>query len=216
MVKAIIFDLDGTLLDTSKDIHAVLNESLRRFNLPEISYAKTVEYVGNGAKILVERAVGAENSDRAEEVYRDYSKRFAECDNGLTSLYEGETAALNAFKERGIKLAVITNKPQNATENVIKKFFGNGYFDAVIGNSEAFALKPDKASTEYVIHGFGVDRAECLFVGDGETDVATARNAGIKCVSVLWGFRSKSQLAAAGAKYFADKFKELENFVRNF
>lgn len=216
MIKAIIFDLDGTLLDTSKDIHSVLNECLRRFSLPEIPYEKTLEYVGNGAKLLIERAVGAENAERAEEVYEYYSKRFAECENGLTDLYDGEKAALNFFKEKNIKLAVITNKPQDATENVIKKFFGNGYFDAVIGQSGAFGLKPDKASTEYVINKFGVDKSECLFVGDGETDVMTARNADVKCVSVLWGFRSKPQLAAAGAKHFANKFKELENFVKNF
>ncbi|MDE6586599.1 MAG: HAD family hydrolase [Clostridia bacterium] len=216
MIKELIFDLDGTLLDTSRDICAVLNESLKRFNLPQISLQALKEYLGNGAKTLVNRAVSESNSKYAEEVYEDYFINFANCKNELTTLYDGEAAALDAFKSAGIKLAVISNKPQLATERVVNQHLNKFGFDFIIGQSESNPLKPDPTTTLKVIEKFGVRKDEVLFVGDGETDILTAANAGVKCVSVLWGYRSRKQLESAGARIFAESFKELENLVKSF
>lgn len=212
MIKAVIFDLDGTLLDTSRDICAVLNESLGKFGLPQISLNDTVNFIGNGAKKLIERAV-ADRPDMVEEVYSDYSVRFPECSNNLTVLYEGERETLVNLKNAGIELCILSNKPQRATERVYAKLLAEFKFSIVLGQTEHYPLKPDPASTIAILRQLGIKSEECLFVGDGETDVLTARAAGIKCVSVLWGYRSKSQLAGVGSTFFAHKFSDLEKFV---
>lgn len=212
MIKAIIFDLDGTLLDTSHDIHEVINASLKKFNLQQISYENTLKFVGNGAKKLVERAVGA-RADMLQKVYSDYAERFANCENQLTSLYPEEAETLKKFKTAGIKLAIVSNKPQRATERVYGKFLANFGFNIVLGQTEHYPLKPNPASTNHILSQLGVTCEECLFVGDGETDVETAKAANIKCISVLWGFRTKEQLKKAGAENFADKFSDIESYV---
>lgn len=212
MIKAVIFDLDGTLLDTSHDIHAVINASLTKFGLPQISYESTLKFVGNGAKKLVERAIG-ERTDTLQEVYADYSERFANCNNELTSLYPQEAETLKKFKDAGIRLAIVSNKPQRATEHVYAKFLSNFGFSIVFGQTEYYPLKPNPASTCAILNKLDVSTDECIFVGDGETDVQTAKAANIKCVSVLWGFRTMEQLKEAGAENFAQKFSDLESFI---
>ncbi|MGN0813511.1 MAG: HAD family hydrolase [Candidatus Coproplasma sp.] len=213
MFKTVIFDLDGTLLDTSMDIQKVLNNTLIHFNLPRISLEKTVEYVGNGAKLLIERAIPQSAMDNFEQIYAHYAKNFAACDNELTCLYPGEEEVLLNLKKAGIKLALVTNKPQDATEGVYEKHLKRFDFDFVAGNSLSFPLKPDPALALYAAKSTGARAEECLFVGDGETDVQTAINAKMEHLSVLWGFRSKLQLKAAGAKNFAKSYSELEKFV---
>ena len=212
MIKAIIFDLDGTLLDTSRDIQSVLNSSLNKFNLPALSLEDTKKFVGNGAKKLIERAVG-NRTDLLEEVYADYSVNFANCKNELSVLYEGEDCALEAFKAKGIKLAIVTNKPQKATEGVYNKHLKKFGFCFVSGQTESIPLKPDPFLTLKIIDELKLEKSEVLFVGDGETDVITAANAGVKCVSVLWGFRTKEELNAAGATLFAENYAQLEKIV---
>lgn len=215
MVKGIIFDLDGTLLDTLPDIHRVLNGSLAAFGLPAVSMEDTKIMVGNGARKLVERAVGGDNSGIAERVYRHYSENFARCDNALTKLFVGEERTLASFTAKGIKLAVVTNKPQRATENVCARHLSRFCFSHIIGQSADFPLKPDPAAVLHIAGEWGIDKEELLFVGDGETDVETAANAGIKCVSALWGYRSRSRLESAGAELFAENYGQLEIIVSN-
>ncbi len=212
MVKAILFDLDGTLLNTSADICKTLNESLSLFGLPQVSLESTIKFIGNGAKMLIVRAVG-DKTDYIERVYNDYVVHFAECGNASTTLYEGERDFLVMAKSSGIKLAVITNKPQNATDIVCKQLLSEFGFDLIIGKSDRFALKPDPESTFYALDCLGVKKQDCIFVGDGETDVVTAKNAGVKGVSALWGYRDKKILESFGAVNFANNYKELRDFV---
>lgn len=216
MYKLIIFDLDGTLLNTSYDIQRVLNDALSAFGYPQLSLQKTLEYVGNGAKKLIERAV-PEGSNNAlfDKIYNHYANSFAQCDNSLTCLYDGEEHFLNRLKAENIKTAIVTNKPQNATESVYAKLLSRFNFDCVLGQSPDMPLKPDAYSTLKIIEELKVDKCDCLFVGDGETDVQTAANAGVDCVSVLWGYRTKAQLEAAGAKRFAQSYSRLEDLVFN-
>lgn len=215
MYRLIIFDLDGTLLNTSFTIQSAINESLKKFSLPPLTVEQTKKFVGNGARKLVERAVGKEDKELIEKVYADYSERFANCSNELTSLYDGAAKALQNFKAHGILLAIVTNKPKGATRRVYGEFLANFGFSEVLCQTESTPLKPNPTSTLQIMRDFGLKPKECLFVGDGETDVQTAANAGINCVSVLWGFRTEEQLKAAGAKVFANDFKELENLVLN-
>mgnify|MGYP005783181975 CR=1 FL=1 len=212
MYKAIIFDLDGTLLNTSRDICKVLNDALAKFGCPQVSLQKTLEYVGNGAKKLVERAV-PQGFDRTEQLYEYYRVNFAACDNDLTCLYDGEGEFLRNIKARGIKTAILTNKPDDAAQSVCKKFLAPFGFDCIVGQTGRFPLKPDPSAALYIMDRLGVEKAGCLFVGDGETDIATAKNAGIDCASVLWGFRTREQLLAAGAQMFARNYKELERIA---
>jgi len=209
MIKAVLFDLDGTLLDTSKTIHAVLNKSLEKFSLPPVSLEKTLTFVGDGAKKLVERAVPNRDAELINKVHRAFSEYYAEDKNLLTAPYEGEIQTLNELQSRGIKLAIITNKPQKATENVCKTFFDSVKFDFIAGDSGVFPLKPDPSLTLDIIDKLNLKKDECVFVGDGEADVKTARNAGIKCISVLWGFRSRKALESAGADIFVNSYGEL-------
>ena len=213
MYKTIIFDLDGTLLNTSLDIHRVLNDTLAHFSLPQISLEKTLEYVGNGAKLLVQRAIPQRATVNFEEIYGYYAAHFAACDNSLTSLYEGEEEVLFNLKKAGLKLALVTNKPQNATEGVYNKHLKKFGFDFVAGNTQEYPLKPDPTLALFAARITGAKAEECLFVGDGETDVQTAINAKMDGLSVLWGYRTKAQLKAAGAKNFVESYSELEKFV---
>lgn len=214
MIKAVLFDLDGTLLDTIGDIRFHVNNMLRRFAYPEISPEQAKAYVGNGARKLIERVLpqGVENF---EECYRDYIERFSQSEQANTKPFDGETEFLLRMKARGLKLAVVTNKPQAATEGCIAKFFPDGLFDFVAGDSGAFPCKPDPSLARFAALSMRIAPAECAFVGDAETDVLTAKNAGMFGVAVLWGYRSREQLERAGATRYAENFADLEKILKN-
>lgn len=213
MIKALIFDLDGTLLNTLEDIHCVLSESLEKFSLPALTSEQTKQYVGNGARRLIERAANGVSEEVFEKLYNYYVKRFAECGDKYAKLYDNEEQVLTALKQAGISLAIVTNKPQSATDNVYAKFLAKFGFYKVLGQTEHYPLKPDPTSTLAIIDELRLKKEECMFVGDGETDVLTARAAGIKCISVLWGFRSQKQLEAVGAELFAENFGDIPDIV---
>ena len=172
-----------------------------------------MRYVGNGARKLVERAVGDGDNRLTEKVYADYSERFAKCSNELTCLYEGAAETLTKLRENGVLLAIVTNKPERAGKVVFNEFLAKFGFCEVLCQTENAPLKPNPTSTCQIIQKYGLKNNECVFVGDGETDVQTAANAGIDCISVLWGFRSEDQLKSAGATKFVTHFGELLNEI---
>ena len=212
MLKAVLFDLDGTLLDTVPDIQKCVNDMLVSRGYPTIDYAQTCAYVGDGAIKLIERALPAGAGD-VEECYRQFRTAFAASSNALTRLFPDELETLLALKARGLKLGIVTNKPQDATERIVAQFFPEGLFDFVGGDSGMFPCKPDPSLARYAALSMRVSPADCAFVGDGETDAHVARNAGMQGVSVLWGYRTREQLEAAGAEVFVKDFAELQKFL---
>lgn len=214
MVKLIVFDLDGTLLNTIDDIHSVLSDSLKEFGLPCVTLSQTRQYVGNGARRLVERAVGNKPAEIIDIVYSYYAKKFSECGNKYTKLYDGEEQTLLKLKNAGIEFAIVTNKPQQATENVYRQYLSKFRFYKLVGQTEYRPLKPNPETTLEIIDDLKLKKEECVFVGDGETDVLTAKAAGIKCISVLWGYRTKEQLEAVGAKVFANNFSDIADIIQ--
>lgn len=213
MVAALFFDLDGTLLDTAEDIRFCLNQTLREFSLPEIGSSETKAFIGNGAEMLVRRALPRGKEALLHPVLEAYKKRYAESDCARVVPFAGGKEFLLAQAERGRKLAIVTNKPQPAVEACVGRFFPEVPFSFAAGESGLFPCKPDPSLTRYAALTMRVSPAESVFIGDGETDVMTAKNAGMRCVSVLWGYRSKERLQEAGARVFASDFAELSKIL---
>ncbi len=209
-MQAVFFDLDGTLLDTLPDIAFSLNEALAAFRYPARTLAEVRTFVGDGAKKLVSRAL-PQGAD-ADEVYEAFHKNYGASTHSRTKPYAGMAELLTALKARGIKLAVVTNKPQEAATTSIEKFYP-ALFDYVGGDSGMFPCKPNPALTRYVALSLRVPLYDCVFVGDGEADVLTAKNAGMRSISALWGYRTREQLTAAGATTFAQTPADLTKIL---
>lgn len=211
MTKAIFFDLDGTLLDTLPDIHENLNGALSAYGYPCVDIDDTRAYIGQGAEQLVARALPKGAQDIAHCVAH-FRKHYAACANAHTRPYAGAREFLIKAKAMGFKLAVVTNKSEDATQRAIAQFFPD-IFDFAEGSSGAFPCKPDPALARYAALSLRVAPADCVFVGDGETDVLTAKNAGMRSVAVLWGYRTREQLEGAGARCFVGSYGELQKLL---
>lgn len=202
-MKACIFDLDGTLTDTLESIFLSVNKSLEEMKLPGISAGECKRFVGNGARRLMERALeaaGDVGATRIEEAMQVYGRIFgANCTWHVTP-YKGIPEMLDLLKEKGIRLAVLSNKPHEQTVNVVHTIFGSDCFEFVQGQTDEIPRKPDPAGVNNLLERMGVPREECLYIGDSEVDIATGIAAGVRCIGVEWGFRGRQALADAGAE----------------
>ena len=215
-MKTCIFDLDGTLTDTLESLAFSVKETLKEMGLPQITTDECRSFVGNGARYLMERsleAAGDRELSRIEEGMEVYGRIFDENCTYLVTPYEGITGTLMQMKDKGIKLAVLSNKPHRQTKKVVERIFGEDVFDCVQGQKEGIARKPDPAGFYRLLEEMQAGREECLYVGDSEVDVETGRNAGVRMVGVSWGFRSREVLRAAGAGTIIDSPEELMQFV---
>jgi phosphoglycolate phosphatase len=209
--KTYIFDLDGTLLDTLNDLHASCNYALRTHGMPERSLEEVRQFVGNGVKKLMERAIpdGLENP-LFEETLQTFRQHYLLHNLDTTLPYPGIMEMLQQLKAQGKRIAVVSNKFYAATQDLCKHFFGDT-IQVAIGESEDIKKKPAPDTVLEALRQLQVTRQDAVYVGDSEVDVETARNSGIPCISVLWGFRSKSFLLSHGATTFIETPNELTN-----
>ena len=204
-----IFDLDGTLLDTLHDLAASVNYALRQYGMPEHSIDDIRRFVGNGVRLLMERAVprGAENP-QFEEVFASFRRHYMEHSLDTTRPYDGITETIHALKQRGCRLAVVSNKMMAATQELVAHFFPE--IEVAIGEHEASGIrkKPAPDTVFEALRQLG-NVTSAVYVGDSDVDLATARNSGLPCISVLWGFRTKQFLLEHGATTFIEHPNEL-------
>lgn len=216
MKKAVLFDLDGTLLDTLQDLMAAVNVTMERFGYPTHSYAAIRSFVGNGVKKLVERAMPqAEVAEHFGEVYEAFRAYYELHMEDKTAPYEGVCELLSRLKADGYALAVVSNKFDSGVKALVSRFFGE-WIDVAIGESETVRAKPAPDAPLAALSALGVTADETLYVGDSDVDVVTARAAGIEDVSVCWGFKDRDFLEACGAKLFAENAEELYQIIRRF
>lgn len=210
MYETVIFDLDGTLLDTLDDLHSAVNAALSAYGLPLRSKAQVREFVGNGIVKLMQRAIGDEDFahfDGALAAFKTYYK--VHCKD-KTAPYAGIMSLLSALKARGIKTAVVSNKADFAVKLLAAEYF-DGLLLAAVGENESAGIrkKPAPDSLLSVMETLGARAETTVYVGDSEVDILTAKNAGVACLSVTWGFKERAFLLENGAEILIDEPLEI-------
>lgn len=211
MIKACIFDLDGTLAYTLDSMASVANEVMEKFALKPQPVENFKYYCGNGADMLVRRCLldaGDRELVHYEEVKRLYREKFDKNPLYKVENYPGMQETLKALKEKGLKLAVCSNKPHAATCRVIAEMFGDK-FDVVIGQSDAIRKKPAPDAALKAAEELQAAPEECMYIGDTGTDMQTGTSAGMFTIGVLWGYRDRAELLENGANALIEKPEEI-------
>lgn len=213
MKKTLIFDLDGTLLDTLGDLHQSVNYALKKCGFIEQNIEKTREYVGNGLKMLIKRSLSAGVPDKAVDIvlYEMKQHYVLHCCE-KTKPYAGIPELLTKAKINGYKMAVVSNKADSILREIVPHYFGN-LISVVIGESPSMCRKPASDMVFEALHRLDSSAEEALYIGDSEVDIETAKNAGLPCLSVSWGFRSRSFLTESGAAHICDSPCELFDHI---
>ncbi|MBR4072902.1 MAG: HAD family hydrolase [Clostridia bacterium] len=215
MIKAVLFDLDGTLANSLKDLANAVNYALSLDNYPLREVEEFKMFVGDGMPKMIERALpeGHKDADTVARmlkyVLEHYSVHYA--DN--TCSYKGVPELIESLKEMGLIVAVVTNKVQEMADIVVEKLYGNA-FEKVFGKREGVPAKPDPTMALLAMEELGVKPDECVFIGDSGMDVATGVNSGALPVGELWGFRGEEELRANGAKYIISDPSELIEIIK--
>ena len=207
--KTYIFDLDGTLLSTLADLAASTNYALRTHHMPERSLDEVRRFVGNGVKKLMERAIpDGLNNPLFEETFATFRQHYMQHNLDTTQPYPGIMQLLEQLKAEGKNIAVVSNKFYAATRELCRHFFGD-LVPVAIGEREDIRKKPAPDTVIEALRELGVDKEDAVYIGDSDVDIMTAKNSGMPCVSVLWGFRDKEFLLEHGATTLISKPEEM-------
>lgn len=211
--KAVIFDMDGTILNTLEDLKNATNYSLRQFGMPERTLEEVRMFVGNGIRKLVERAVPSGTSEekiaQVFDVFLEYYEIHS-ADN--TSPYPGILELVEKLKKSGIKTAVSTNKADVPAQELGREYF-NGIFDLIVGQQDGLKVKPAPDSVNKILSILDIQKKDAIYIGDSDVDVQTAKNSGLDFIGVSWGFRGREFLEKNGAKNIVDNANEILDLV---
>ena len=207
--QAMIFDLDGTLVDTLRDIAESVNQALKKLNLDTHPVESFRLKVGNGSRVLAARSLGPDQQHLVDKLYEIqqayYAKHF--CD--FSKPYPDIIQTLTQLRRQGLKLAVLSNKPDHFTRKLVQHFFDDSLFDIVRGQLPETPLKPDPAAALTICEQLGMNSKNVAFIGDSGVDMQTARNASLYAIGVAWGFRSPEELQKNGCQKVIQKPSEL-------
>jgi len=211
--KAVIFDMDGTVLDTLDDLKNSLNFALEKNNMPKRTLDETRSFVGNGIEKLIERAVpkGTNNEDY-RKVISDFTDYYTLHCKDNTKAYEGISNVIDEIRKRGLLTAVVSNKDDYGVKILCEEHF-KGKFDCSVGMKDGIRKKPSPDSVNIALTSLGIKSNEAVYVGDSEVDIQTAENSDMDCISVLWGFRTEEFLRSFGGKVFAKKPNDILKIV---
>ena len=213
MIKLLIFDLDGTLVDTLVTIQTAVNKTMKEYGFKQYTYDEMRTIVGHGARKLIKDVCASEsvnnNEEFFEEVYKFYGDAYYAVHLDVEKPYDGILEALTKFKAAGYEIAVLSNKPNEFVEGILKKIFPEGLISHMQGQTE-LPIKPHPAAALAIAEKFGVTPDECAFIGDAETDVMTGKNAKMLSVAVTWGYRDRDFLESLAPDAIADTAEELE------
>ena len=211
--KAVLFDMDGTVLDTLADLTNAINHTLSDYGMPLLDKRQVAQYLGNGAAYLMSRAVPEGTPDALrEEMLRAYQPWYDSHCAILTAPYPGIVPLMQALREAGVKQAVISNKQDTAVKQLAAQHFP-GLLETAVGESETVRRKPNPDAVLAALREMGVEKRDAVYVGDTEVDLRTAENAGLACAVVGWGFRTVEQLYEAGAEHIFQSAEELRGWL---
>ena len=203
-INTVIFDLDGTLLNTLEDLYLAFNYAIKSFGYPERSLEEIKSFVGNGIKTAIERALPHKVSDEEfEKIVEKFKQYYIKNMYTKTEAYGGINEMLSELKQKGYKLAVVSNKYDDAVKTLCKNYFKD-YIEVAIGEGHGTEKKPSPTGVIKALKELNSNKEEAIYIGDSEVDIQTAKNAQIPCISVLWGFKDKEFLKANGARIFAE------------
>lgn len=210
---AVIFDLDGTLLDTLEDLMDSVNYALTLMELQQRSLEDIRHFVGNGVQRLIELAVPeGTGQEITEQVFAHFKKHYGIHCNDKTGLYPGIPGLLEALKERDFEMAIVSNKLQEGVDALSEQYFAP-YTKVAIGAREGILKKPAPDTVVEALRILNISKDRAVYVGDSEVDIATAANAGMDCITVEWGFRTRAEQEAAGGKVFVSRPEEIINLL---
>ncbi len=215
MTKLCIFDLDGTLTDTLPALTHFGNTALASFGFSEIPMERYKKLVGNGRDLLIHRMlaeIGADTPENYENVGTVYDAAYEAEPLYETKPYDGIIELLDNLIKNGVKIAVLSNKPHNVAVDVIRLFFGDR-FDAAYGQRSGIDIKPSPDGALMIADELGISVSDTIFIGDTNVDIATGKNAAMKTIGVLWGFRDEEELSTAGADYIVEKPQEILDII---
>ncbi len=214
MIKCCIFDLDGTLLNTLDDLAASCNHALDFYGYPTYPADDYRYFVGNGVGTLIERTMPKDADEEQKQKVREaFAEHYAQHYLDLTVPYDGIEALLRILKLQGYQVCVVSNKPHNYSKELLSKIFGEKFFSVIIGATEDMPKKPAPDGVLSCMKKLDLKPEHCVYIGDSDVDVLTAKNAGIPSIGVAWGFRGEEELKAAGAGYIVHTPKEIAQLL---